>query len=208
MTIGTAAWILDDESIQLDLTLRTWGELLAAVDRRLAGTGRAVTAVRFDGVDQPSFRNSGLARRRLTQIGRIEFESLERAALLRNTIVVAVDGLGALSSGTQRIAGAFRDRDAAAANRELATLLDTVNSLMTLTSAIGQAAGLRLPALRCGAFSGDRAIGRVTDALETLSAWQQTRDWPAVADGLEYELAPALAGWREVLDAMSQECCA
>ena len=39
----------------------TWGDLLERLDRTLVADGRVVTAVRFDGVDQPSFRDAELA---------------------------------------------------------------------------------------------------------------------------------------------------
>jgi hypothetical protein len=208
MTMRTLECVLDDRPVPVDSALKTWGQLLGAVDRSLAATRRAVTAVRFDGVDQPSFRDPNLAHRPLTALGRIEAESLDTSTLLQNTVVVAVDGLAVLAGGSRRVAEAFRGADMTGANAELAKLVDAVRSLMTLTGAIAGAAGVDLQAVPCGTTTGEHAIARVADALTTLVAWQQTHDAVAVADGLEYELAPALVGWRDVLDGIGLRCCA
>jgi hypothetical protein len=54
MTTLTLERVLDDKARHADSALKTWGELRAAADRRLAAERGAVTAVRFDGVDQPT----------------------------------------------------------------------------------------------------------------------------------------------------------
>jgi hypothetical protein len=204
MTTATLECLLDETPVAVDSGLKTWGDLLETVDRELARVRRAVTAVRFDGVDQPSFRDDALASRPLTALGRIEADSLDTRTLLHNTLSVAANGLAVLTEGAHRVAGAFRAADAAAANAELVTLVDGVRSLMTLTAAIAAAADVDLESLACGAATGAHAIVSVSDALETLLAWQQTRDRDAIADGLDLELAPALAGWRDLLDAISE----
>ena len=208
MTTRALECTLDQKPVSIDSGLKTWGELLAAVDSELAAAARAVTAVRFDGVDQPSFRDPGLTGRPLAVLGRIDADSLDARTLLQNTLVVAAEGLAVLAGGSHRVATAFRGTDVNGANAELARLVEAVQSLMTLTAAMGDTACVDLAALRCGPVTGERTIARVADALEALVACQQTRDWVAVADGLDYELAPALAGWRDLLDAIDEGDCA
>ena len=45
-------------------------------------------------------------------------------------------------------------------------------------------------------------------ALDAMVQWQRGRDWPAVADTLENDLAPALLQWGVVFDAMHERCAA
>ena len=208
MTTLALECTLDQQPVSIDSGLKTWGDLLVTVDRDLAVAARAVTAVRFDGVDQPSFRDPGMAGRPLATLGQIEADSLDTHTLLQHTLAVAIEGLAVLAGGSRRVATAFRGADVSGANAELANLLEAVQSLVTLTAAIGDTACLDLTALQCGQTTGDRTIARVADALGSLVAWQQARDWVAVADGLEYELAPALAGWRDLLNAMELGDCA
>lgn len=200
--------VLDGMPTPVDSACKTWGELLDLLDQRLSGQRRAVTVVRFGGVDQPSFREADEALIPLASAGRIEVESTDLATLLRNTVSVAENGLAVLAGGSRRVADAFRGFDIADANHQLAELLDAVKNLTTLTGAIGQVGGCDLAAIGEGSASADRAIDGVAAALGRLVACQQAGDWPAVADGLEYELAPALAGWRDVLDAIGSRCCA
>jgi hypothetical protein len=63
--------------------------------------------------------------------------------------------------------------------------------------------GVDLATLTRGSSPAASAIDRVALSLGTLVGWQQAKDWPAIADGLEYELAPALVGWRDVLAAIT-----
>jgi hypothetical protein len=200
--------VLDGIPTPLDSTPKTWGELLQVLDDRLSADRRAVTVVRFEGVDQPSFREAGLAMVPLSAAGRIEVDSLDVSTLLRNTVQVAESGLAVLAGGSRRVADAFRGTDIVDANQQLAELLDAVRNLTTLTGAIGEVGGIELSTLACGSVPADRAIENVASALGALVGCQQAEDWAAVADGLEHGLAPALAGWRDVLDAIGTRCCA
>jgi len=200
--------VLDGVPTPVDSACKTWDGLLADLDRRLSAEGRAVTVVRFGGVDQPSFREADRAGQDLAVISRIDVESLDVRSLLRKTVGVAEDGLAVLAGGSRRVAEAFRGNNLEDANLQLIGFLGAVGHLTTLTGAIGQAGGFDLSTLTCGSSTAAKAIDRVASTLGALVTRQQARNWPAVADGLEHELAPALAGWRDVLDALGSRCCA
>jgi len=200
--------VLDGVPTPVDSACKSWGELLGALDRRLTAEGRAVTVVRFEGVDQPSFREAHRAGQDLTAVSRIDVESLDVRSLLRETVRVAEEGLTVLAGGSRRVAEAFRGTNVEDANRQLIGFLGAVGHLTTLTGAIGQAGGIDLSTLTCGSSTAAKAIDRVASTLGALASCQQAQNWPAVADGLEHDLAPALAGWRDVLDAIDSSCCA
>jgi hypothetical protein len=200
--------VVDGIPTPVDSTLKTWGEVLDVVDQRLSSLGRAVTAVRFDGVDQPSFREADVALQPPPDGCRLEIDSVELSTLLRETMVVAESGLAVLVGGSRRVATAFRGPDIVDANQQLAELLEAVRNLTTLTGAISQVGRFDLATLSAGSSTAERAIEAVASALGTLVARQQAEDWQAVATGLEDEMAPALAGWRDLLDAIGSRCCA
>jgi hypothetical protein len=182
--------------------------LLSALDWRLSVEGRVVTVVRFEGVDQPSFREAHRAGQDLAGVRQIDVESLDVRSVLRKTVGVAEEGLTVLAGGSRRVADAFRGTNLEDANLQLIGFLGAVGHLTTLTGAIGLAGGIDLSTLTCGSSTAAKAIDRVAVTLGALVTRQQARNWPAVADGLEHELAPALAGWRDVLDALGSRCCA
>ena len=126
-----------------------------------------------------------------------------RAGVYQASISAALSGLATIEVETRRLATRFRGRDIAGANRDLATLVETVRSLTLLTAEIGHAAGeddardddyCPSPSI-CG------MLGAVASAVESLLERHATQDWNATADSLEHELVPAFTGWKSVLAA-------
>lgn len=190
--------LVNDIPETLDFLPETWGALLDGLDRRLGASRRVVTAVRFDGVDQPSFRRSDLAALALEQIARIDVEAEDAGALLRAAVDAASDSLPDLVAGVGQTAAALRG-DAPDAHEQLRALVIALQSLMTLTVAAGTAADISF-GVDPGADAVVRgACARVEAALATLVARQTDGDSGAVAEALDRRLAPAVAGWADVL---------
>jgi hypothetical protein len=185
---------------------KTWGDLLEALETHAEARGEAVTAVRFDGVDQPSYQRADLRSLALDRIDRIDVETVPRTRLLRSTLGTAGHSLPALAAGACRSAAAFRRGDAAEGHRQLSALLATVRTLVELTMATAAAAGADLAHLPCGGDTGAGVLGAVGVVLDELARSQREGDWVALADGLEYDLAPALLRWTVVFDAMREGC--
>lgn len=192
----------------LNSGLKTWGDLLEELDLDCESDRRTVTEVRFDGVDQPSYRSLELARLPLAAISRLEVEMVDRTRLLRNTLGAAGNSLPVLAASACRAAASFRGNDLSGAHHQLTSLVEAVRTLTILTVASATAAGTELEYLPCGANTGSDVLGSVGVVLDSLALWQQGRDWVAVADGLEYDLAPALLQWGVVFDAMQDRCAA
>lgn len=176
----------------------TWGQLLAGLDHRLAADRRVVTAVRFDGVDQPSYRHATMAARPLAQVARIDVEAEDAAALLRAAVAAVSDSVPELVAGVAHTAAALRG-GAPEAYGLLGSLVTALRSLIALTVAAGTAADLSfgIDAQREAAVS--RACARIESALAAIIARQTDSDASAVADALDTDLAPAVAGWSDVL---------
>jgi hypothetical protein len=190
--------LVNDIAETPDLLPETWGALLAWLDRRVGAGRQVVTAVRFDGVDQPSFRHPELAGLTLDRIARIDVDAEDAGALLRATVDAASDSLPDLVAGIGETAAALRG-DALDAQGQIVALVVALQSLMTLTVAAGAAADVS-----CGADPRAEAImrgacARIETALVTLVARQTDGDTRAVADALDQHLAPAVAGWTDVL---------
>jgi hypothetical protein len=190
--------LVNDIAETPDFLPETWGALLAWLDRRVGAGRQVVTAVRFDGVDQPSFRHPELAGLTLDRIARIDVDAEDAGALLRATVDAASDSLPDLVAGIGETAAALRG-DALDAQGQIVTLVVALQSLMTLTVAAGAAADVS-----CGADPRAEAImrgacARIETALVTLVARQTDGDTRAVADALDQHLAPAVAGWTDVL---------
>jgi hypothetical protein len=205
-----ADYLLDGEPQTTAVSLNSWGKLLEAVDRRLDGQGRAVSAVRFWGVDQPSFRSEGLARRHIATLGKIEIATSDAAELLAETIAMARRSIPALSGSAAKLAAELRGSDPARASRRLTELVDALRTLTVLTAAIAEVVDVhgtghhpfRAPGVN--AVVTDDVTHDVTDAvgdaLHTLIEGQAAHDWMRAADCLDGALAPAIARWPLLFD--------
>jgi hypothetical protein len=200
--------LVNERPIPLESGQKTWADVLTAVDARAAIEGHVVTAVRFGGVDQPSFRTSSLQALAIPEAGRIEVETVPRERLLRTTLGAAGLSLPEIAAGASHVASAFRRGDLGSAHEQLGTLLATVRTLVDLTLASAAAAGTDLHDLPCGAHTAAEILGATGLALDGLAQHQVVEDWVALADELEYALAPSLLAWSVVFEAMQERSAA
>lgn len=191
--------LVNDTPETFEFPQETWGQLLDSLDHSLVAGRRVVTAVRFDGVDQPTFRSPELSAVDLGRIDRVEVEAEDAAALLGAAVAAAGDSLAGLVNGVRTTAASLR-AGAADAQSGLVTLVTAVQSLVALTAAAATAANVSL-----GAGSGAppavvAACAGLETALGGLVAHQAAEEWTALADALDTRLAPAIAGWHDVLE--------
>lgn len=185
--------LLNDEPLAPENAHKTWGELLAWADRTSADRGLLVTAVRLDGVDEPSFREPGLSTRGIESVGVIEIDAATPASLVAESLDDALTGLEGLRTHATDVARRFRGNRLALANAGLAELTQGLGTLVSLVEAVGGAMGIPIDAV---VLDGRPALAVIEDLgqpLTELTAAQRQQDWVTVADILEFDLEPALA---------------
>lgn len=205
---GMSEVLVNGRPIQPESGPKTWAALRNAVDRQAAACDEVVTAVRFRGVDQPSFRGADVDGLSLADLGPIEIETVPRMRLLRTTLGAASLSLADVAAGARGAAAAFRRGQVDDGTRQLSVLLATIRTLVELTLASAAAAGTTLEALPCGTDSAAGLMGSAGVVLDSLAQHQRVQDWVALADGLEYDLAPAILQWGVVFEVMQERCAA
>lgn len=174
-----------------------WADLLEAFDAELAPFGHVVTDVRFDGLDEPAFREPRVLGLALTGFATVEVETGTPASLMRRCLEEAAASIEPLCQGALAIAAAFRRLDLEEGSAGLAQLGDGISTLMAIAEAVGL--GSKPPQ------SSDQAstslAGGLTEAAGELARARQREDWSAVADILEQGVEPALRWWRPVFEA-------
>lgn len=197
-----ATIVLNRATYISDPPAQTWGELLGRVDRDLEGSGRIVTAVRLDDVEEPAFRDPELAVRELSTISQIDIQTGTPDELLRSCLEEAITGADALAEATTRIGDAFRRGDLEGANQDLAELARGIATLVTIVGAAGLA--MRVQSIEVGEPDGEipDAIAELDRFLQDLIAAQRDQDWITVADILQYDVEPSLRRWRSMLAAL------
>lgn len=200
--------LVNGQPTPLDSGHKTWGDVLQAVETAADARGDAVTAVRFEGVDLPTFRAPLRRSTPVDRLARVEVDTVPRVRLLRATLGTAGLSLPALAAGACRAATLFRRGHRDEGHQQLTTLLATVRTLLELTLAAAAASGTDLSTLSCGDESAADVLGSLGVVMDTLAQSQRVGDWPALSDGLEFELAPGLLRWGIVFDAMHDRCAA
>lgn len=194
--------IVNGATLELAGPQACWSDLLEALDRRASEEGMLISSVRFDGVDEPGFREAAVLVRRLESDGIVEVDTESPAALLDRMLDEAAASLPVLEAATRELAGAFRGSDATGPSRGLAQLAESLMNLVFLLAAAGEARGISLDALSAhGEPLGPRIVA-LDRALAPLVEAQAAHDWITVADELEYQVAPLLAPLVSVVDAL------
>ena len=184
--------------------LQTWGDLLADLDGQLARDRRIVTAARFDGVDQPSFRAAPVAARSLTSVELIEVEASEALVLIDETLAMARESLPVLAASARQAADTFRRGELTSAQHHLTALVEAVQTLMVLTGAAATAAAVDLTSANPRAnLNGPDVFASMTTALDAIVAKQIEQDWSGVAAALDGPFATTVTEWTSVLDAIA-----
>jgi len=186
-------------TVPADSRLGNWGELLDCLEH---GDGRdrmVVTAVRFGGVDEPSFRDAAVLARSLGDAEGVDVETATVIELIGASAAAVRAELPPVLECTIATARAFRRHDVAAASRQLVGLLDTFRTITTLVDSIGIARRSMPETAAAADGHGQDATERVRVAFEALVDAQNRQDWIDVADVLEYEVADAVGRWMETI---------
>jgi hypothetical protein len=179
-----------------------WGELLDHLDRVAGAGGTVLTAVRFDGVEQPSFRDPEAASRRLDGVSLVEAEAVSPATLLDDSVREATAAATALAAGAERVGEAFRGFDVSRANQDLQELAQGIGTLVAIAQALSQAVGVSLDTVGCAGQTAGQMVNTLTRQTDELIGARESGDWITVADIIEYDLAPLLHQWPGVFEAL------
>jgi hypothetical protein len=192
--------VVNEGEQTLEKLPETWGKLLAGVERDAAARGEVVTAVRFDGVDEPTFRQPTHQALPLSGFDRIEIETTPPSELIDEALAQGAIAVASLSAAAAQTGAAFRGVDLAGANQGLMELAEGVRSMIAILAAGAQALGIDLHQMVWNDRPVAAQISELSGQLESIIDAQQAHDWLTVADILEYDLEPALKQWRPVFD--------
>lgn len=183
----------------------TWGDLLKALDRELGAVGHVVTEARFDGVDEPTFREPAATERPLDTVACVEIVSSSPGDLIRASLDDALQGLAGLREAAIQIADLFRGYDSAAANEGLHAFADGLRLLLGLVSSATAALRIDLDGLDCDGEPAAALLEELVERLDGVIAAQHAEDWISVADGLQYDIEPTLRRWDTLLVAIATQ---
>jgi hypothetical protein len=171
-----------------------WGQLLDRIEQGEGSGRRVVTAVRFDGVAMPTFRDPSALKRSLRTLGPIEIETTTVDDLLRESARAANESVAPLQRAITRIGDSLR-RSAHIAPRDLQELIASVQMLTEVTIMLAASCSAAAKP-RCDL---DRVVPYLRQALDGLLDAQTANDPAAAAGVLERDLTAALDQWSSTL---------
>jgi hypothetical protein len=180
----------------------SWGPLLDAVDRHVAPSGEIVAAVRFDGVDEPGFRDDAVLGLVLGSELIVEIETQHPNDLLGSVLDEASRSLPAVAASACELAGVLRGAQVDAAARGIGQLAETIANLVQLVVAAATARGIALDALETREGPAMPLLRALDAQLTPLLEGQQAGDWITVADVLEYDIAPLMPRFEAVINSL------
>jgi hypothetical protein len=179
-----------------------WGDLLQRLDRDANRRGEVVTAVRFDGVDEPTFRQPSQSARALHDLSVIELETATPASLLDDALMQAGLAAGVFAASAGQIGSAFRRRDLSNANERLTELGEGIRGLVWIVGTAAATRGVSLDPVAGADSAISMQLAALTGQLVSIVEAQQAQDFLTVADLLEYDLQPTLYSWQVLFEAL------
>ncbi len=178
---------------------QTWGDLLATLDDRAAGDGLLLTSARFDGVDEPSFREPEVTARRLNDVGRADVETATPGAFLQRCLLESIEPLSRAADLAASLGLRYRGHELATCHDGLTALAGELRGLTALIGMLEGPLQLDLSAFMPQGTTSGQQMEELGTALDAIVMAQESEDWLTVADVLEYDLEPAIRRWVEVL---------
>lgn len=187
---------IDQQAFTFNQSVHTWADLLTELDRTMDARGRVLTEVQFDGVGDPTFRDTGTLTRRLASIGRIDAATATPGDLLRECLLEAAGTVAALREEATHISEQFRSARRGDAHDRLGHLAAELGQLVVLVQTLQGPLGLDLTRLDDESAASDADMARFASQVDALVSAQGSADYYTVADVLEYDLLPFLRAWQ------------
>jgi hypothetical protein len=175
--------------------LKTVGDLVAAADDWLASSGRIVTTLRLDGVDEPAFREPQIVGQCAEAYAAVEIESGTPADLAVRCLHEAGDALKSLADAADSVAVLYRLGEIAQANSELAAITDGIGTALAITGAASLGLGMDLGTMATSEGTLGELTAATSQELQGLISAQLESDWEGTADLLNGGLSPVLRRW-------------
>jgi hypothetical protein len=178
---------------------KTWGELLEMVDAHADRSGLILSGVRFDGVDEPSFREPAAMARPLSGVTRVDIQTALPAAFLRECLLEAIQPLQATAQTALRLSAIYRSHDVHPGHEGLKTLASDLGAVAVLADMLAGPLGIDLTQVAVEGVTAAQHLQQLEVTIDTLVTAQEAQDWVTVADVLEYDLEPGIRRWAALL---------
>jgi hypothetical protein len=175
----------------------TWRELLSDVETRCLKNDQVISSVQFDGNEIATFREEDVLQQPLGTVGQIRIAAVEMRELSLSALRDSEKHLESLTVSIVETAENYRNGHADISNEKLPHILKGIKLYMAILRGIELSVTQndgKVPSLV------ETTIGQMKPVLEALIAAQRDRDWPLLADILEYEISAELSAFEPIAE--------
>jgi hypothetical protein len=190
---------VNDAPQNFEIAPETWGDLLERLDAAAAADGRILSSARFDGVEEPSFREATAISRPLRGVARVDVETAQPAAFLRECLLEAIPSLNETARKALALAATYRGDHLKPGHEGLRALASDLGAIAVLSDMLSNPLGIDLTQLTVDGVSAAEHTRQLEQTVDALVTAQESHDWITVADVLEYELEPSIRRWAALL---------
>ncbi|GAB4239461.1 MAG: hypothetical protein OHK0028_17320 [Deltaproteobacteria bacterium] len=196
---------IDGNEVSMDLSrCGSLGGALEEIYRKVAETGRVAGRVEIDGQELTNRAERELADRTLESVAEISLSTGTAAELLRSGLQGALSLADAIGKDIARTVESFRSGDAERGRSLYAACVEAMGTFFQMAGGILNGIRGGYFEVSAGVTAGAEAPSAETaELLERLLDHQKREDWIAMADVLEFEVAPNLDTWVRFLGALA-----
>jgi hypothetical protein len=189
-----------------DLVSADSGHSLRDIIKQLAGflgsSNRAILTARADG--RPIFKaeNRELLNKNVENFSLLEVETVDIRSQAVNALHEVRNHLPGLTRALIEVTKNIQSGEILKGYKSLATCADVLNLIVHVLDEVRALLGIDLTRLRVDGASVSEQLEQVREVLRDAKKALDTNDIVTVADLMEYELAPRVSKWDNILDTL------
>jgi len=198
--------ILNNEEIEQEVDeFKTLGDLLQYLKNSRFGDREFISTISLNGESVNEDKRSGLENRPIDEITSVEINTDHPLDVSLRVLENMGEFLRHLAALINQSADKFRLDDDTVANRHFMNCVEGLQTFVDVLDKVKSLNNLDFTQIKHGSASAAGKQDELLKVFNSLHVTQTNRDWIAVADLLEYELAPLVNDWKDFLPAISTE---
>jgi hypothetical protein len=185
---------INENEICIPPDITTWGDLLNWIETGYLRAGQCITHVYLGGNETYNYRDRLLCDQLLQAVGNVSIHSGDFDEVVYESLAELDVELRSAILASKEIVRLLEERKENEAYHRLAQLLESVRIFFTIFSEdLGWVDPTNAEMSRAEfAAALERGLTQLVDA-------QETRNWVALCDVLEYEMTPILEAWQKLV---------
>lgn len=192
---------INDEPVSVDTTsIKTLADLIENIANKRLDPSELIVNLYINEEMIDSKAMSSIGKKPLSEVNKLAITTIKNPVAHTMELLEKMNEyLDRLVNGLEGVADKFRTGKVGEANSLLVQAIDGLISLTELLKVVKKVSKSETSEL---IINGEKLASKeqnLLDVLKQLKDGQENKDWVAVADLLEYELAPAMDEWKETI---------